>query len=165
MKILGIDPALVTLGWGIIADEASKIKYIDSGLVKTTSDQQIHKRLALIASNLENIITLHQPDIIVMEETFVNKNANSSLKLGLARGAVMSLIGRYDIPFHEYKPNLIKKTVVGVGHAEKEQLQHMMQIILSGLEKQVSLDETDALAAAYTCYVFNANNYIPQKSE
>lgn len=157
MKILGIDPALVTLGWGIIADEASKIKYIDSALVKTTTDQQIHKRLAFIVSSLENVINLHRPDIIAMEETFINKNAGSSLKLGYARGAVMSLIGRYDLPFHEYKPNLIKKTVVGVGHAEKEQLQHMMQIILSGLENQLSLDETDALAAAYTCYVLNAN--------
>ncbi|NRB10331.1 MAG: crossover junction endodeoxyribonuclease RuvC [Rickettsiaceae bacterium] len=158
MKILGIDPALVSLGWGIITDEASKIKYIDSGLIKTSSEQQIHKRLAFIVSSIENIINLHQPDIFAMEETFVNKNANSSLKLGFARGAVMSLIGKHDLPFYEYKPNLIKKTVVGTGHAEKEQLQHMIQIILSGLKKQVSLDETDALAAAYTCYVLNSNN-------
>lgn len=153
MKILGIDPSLNSLGWGLIKINPPKINYVASGLVKTKSTELIHKRLFYITDTIQTIIETHDPDLIAMEETFVNKNAVSSLKLGYVRGAVMSLIGKFDKPYFEYTPNLIKKTVVGAGHAQKDQMAHMIKIIISGAYNINSLDEVDALAVAYTCSV------------
>lgn len=154
MKILGIDPALSSLGWGIIKLNPPKLDYIASGLVKTASTELMYKRLSYITSAIQNIIELHDPDLIAMEETFISMNASSSLKLGYVRGALMSLIGKFDKPYFEYKPNLVKKTVVGVGHADKNQIIHMIKLIISGTPDLQSPDETDALAVAYTCSVF-----------
>jgi crossover junction endodeoxyribonuclease RuvC len=158
MKILGIDPALASLGWGLIKLNSPKINYITSGLVKTKPTDLMHKRLYHIVDTIENIIETHNPDLIAMEETFINKNASSSLKLGYVRGAVMALIGKVDKPYFEYTPNLIKKTVVGSGHAEKQQMAHMIKIILSGIPDLKNLDEIDALAVAYTCSVLFKND-------
>jgi crossover junction endodeoxyribonuclease RuvC len=154
MKILGIDPALASLGYGVIINQPPKITYLTSGTIITKPSQLMHKRLAIICEEIEGLIDLHKPDAIAMEETFINNNPTTSLKLGYVRGAIMALIGRYDIPFFEYKPNLIKKTVVGVGHAEKEQIIHMVKIILSGAHTtELKSDAADALAVAYTCLV------------
>ena len=154
MKILGIDPALTSLGWGLIKLNPPKINYVASGLVKTKPTELMHKRLYNIVATIENIIETYNPDLIAMEETFINKNATSSLKLGYVRGAIMSLIGKFDKPYFEYTPNLIKKTVVGSGHAEKHQMAHMIKLIISGAHNLKNLDEVDALAVAYTCSVF-----------
>lgn len=154
MKILGIDPALTCLGWGLIKLNSPKINYVASGFVKTKPTELMHKRLSYIVDVIQNIIETYNPDLIAMEETFINKNATSSLKLGYVRGAVMSLIGKLDKPYFEYTPNLIKKTVVGVGHAEKHQMAHMIKLIISGTPDLQNLDEVDALAVAYTCSVF-----------
>jgi crossover junction endodeoxyribonuclease RuvC len=154
--ILGIDPALASLGWGIISDDgASKLKYVASGLIKTKADELIQNRLAYIADSLEKIIDEYKPGLIAMEETFVNTNAVSSLKLGYVRGAIMALIGRRNINFSEFKPNLIKKTVVGVGHAEKAQIVHMIKILLPGSTNIKNFDEADALAIAYTGSIYS----------
>ena len=153
--ILGIDPALSSLGYGVIRTEGSKIRYIDSGANKTSASEPMHNRLYKISNAIEQIILLYKPDVIAMEESFVNKNPSTSLKLGYARGALMALIGGLNVPYFEYKPNLIKKTVVGTGHAEKEQVMHMMKIILSNSPVTLSSDEADALAVAYTCWVSN----------
>jgi len=155
VRILGIDPALVCLGWGVIHSDSPRIKYINSGLVKTNTKTPLHLRLADIADNIDKIIELYKPDLIAMEETFINVNAGSSLKLGYVRGALMSVIGRSKIPFYEFAPNKIKKTIVGVGHAEKEQVKQMVQTIISGSDKNMSFDESDALATAYTCLVMH----------
>ena len=154
MKILGIDPALSKLGWGIIESRPPRINYLASGIISTDNKDETHKRLAFLSSSIKEIIDLYQPDLIGMEETFVNMNPSTSLKLGYVRGAMMSLIGQYNIPFFEYKPNAIKKTVTGVGHAEKEQIMHMIKLILSGCPPIKHSDEADALAVAYTCSVY-----------
>ncbi len=99
MIILGIDPALATLGWGVIYDDGSKLKYLSSGLIKTSASELIQNRLAYISQALEQIIEQYKPELIAMEETFVNVNAASSLKLGYGRGAIMALIGRSNISF------------------------------------------------------------------
>ena len=151
MKILGIDPSLTSLGWGIIKLNPPKINYIASGTVKTYPVDPIHKRLSYIVTSVRNIIDAHSPDLIAMEETFINANAASSLKLGYVRGAIMSLIGGYDKPYFDYTPNLIKKTVAGVGHAEKSQIEHMVKLIISGTPAINNPDESDALAVAYAC--------------
>ena len=153
MKILGIDPALTCLGWGIIKSNSPKIEYIDSGLVKTQSKDLMIDRLAFITSSIEGIIDLYKPDAIAMEETFINKNPISSLKLGYVRGAIMASIGKTKLPYSEFLPNKIKKTIVGAGHAEKAQVKHMVKMIISGINTDISYDEADALAIAYTCLV------------
>src|SRR5262245_24869378 len=141
MIILGIDPALSKLGWGLIRNDLDKLKYIASGTIKTTSATPIHQRLATLSLELEELITAYRPDLVAMEETFINKNAASSLVLGYARGAVMALIGRHGLPLREYKPNTIKKTVVGAGHAEKGQVLHMIKLLISGASLVSNLDE------------------------
>lgn len=151
MKILGIDPALSCLGWGVIQLNSPKINYIDSGVIKTKPTTDLHLRLSDIAGTIEQIINLHQPQIIAMEETFININAGSSLKLGYVRGALMAIIGKTKLPFYEYAPNKIKKTIVGAGHAQKEQVKHMVKMIISGNTDNIGFDEADALAVAYTC--------------
>lgn len=155
MIILGIDPALASLGWGVISDDGTKLKYLASGLIKTKADELIQNRLAYIANSLEKIINEYKPSLISMEETFVNSNAVSSLKLAYVRGAIMALIGRRNINFSEFKPNLIKKTVVGVGHAEKAQIVHMIKILLPGSSNIKNFDEADALAIAYTGSIYS----------
>ena len=153
MKILGIDPALTKLGYGIIVNDAPKIRFVTAGVISTNASTAMHKRLHYISSEITKIVDLHEPDLIAMEETFVNMNPSSSLKLGYVRGALMSIFGGKTTPYFEYKPNLIKKTLVGVGHAEKEQIIHMIKIVLSGAPESLSPDEADALAVAYTALV------------
>jgi len=155
MIILGIDPALSRLGWGIISsDHSKKLNYIASGIITTKSTELMHKRLAFITSKIEEIILLYKPNVIAMEETFVNMNSVSSLKLGYARGAIMALIGRYNTSFHEFKPNVIKKSVVGFGHAEKGQILQMVKLLLPAAASITSFDEADAIAIAYTCSLY-----------
>jgi len=153
MRVLGIDPALTCLGWGVIQLNNPKIDYVNSGVIKTKPSTDLHLRIANIAENIEQIIDLYKPQAIALEETFVNMNAGSSLKLAYVRGALMALIGKYELPFYEYAPNKIKKTIVGAGHAEKEQVKHMVNIIISGNTEHIGFDESDALAIAYTCLV------------
>ncbi|GAB4162761.1 MAG: crossover junction endodeoxyribonuclease RuvC [Rickettsiaceae bacterium] len=157
MRILGIDPALTCLGWGVIQLDAPKIHYINSGVIKTNAKTALHTRLAEIVSSVEDVIIKYKPEAIAMEETFVNLNAVSSLKLGYVRGALMSVIGKTGLPYHEFLPNRIKKAIVGVGHAEKDQVNHMIKLIMSGTLDHISLDESDALAVAYTCLVYKGH--------
>ncbi|KAF8818872.1 crossover junction endodeoxyribonuclease RuvC [Rickettsia endosymbiont of Cardiosporidium cionae] len=153
MYLLGIDPAISQLGWAVIQVIENKISFIDSGTVKGSKVDKIHKKLFYINEMMQNVILLYNPQIIAMEETFISSNALSSLKLGYVRGALMSLIGQYNIEFYEYKPNHIKKTTSGTGHANKKQMQYMIPLIINNTPKDISIDETDALAVAYTCSI------------
>ncbi|WP_341763839.1 crossover junction endodeoxyribonuclease RuvC [Candidatus Tisiphia endosymbiont of Beris chalybata] len=152
MIILGIDPSLTALGWGVI-NSSNPLKYLASGIINTRATEAMHKRLAFITSTLDKVIIQYQPKVIGMEETFVNKNNASSLKLGYARGAVMALIGRYNIMFQEFTPNIIKKSVTGYGHAEKNQILQMIKLLLADSSVVNNFDEADALAVAYCCWV------------
>ncbi|MCC8406328.1 MAG: crossover junction endodeoxyribonuclease RuvC [Rickettsia endosymbiont of Ecitomorpha arachnoides] len=153
MIVLGIDPALGSLGWAVVARQSTKLKYLASGTIKTSSKDEIHNRLAFINSTLEKVILEYQPNMAAIEETFVNTNSVTSLKLGYARGAIMSLIGRYNLDMREFKPNTVKKTVTGYGHAEKDQILHMIKLLLPGTSVITNSDEADAVAIAYTCHV------------
>ncbi|GAA5253074.1 crossover junction endodeoxyribonuclease RuvC [Candidatus Rickettsia kedanie] len=153
MIVLGIDPALGSLGWAVVARQSTKLKYLASGLMKTNSKDEIHNRLAFINSTLEKVILEYQPNMAAIEETFVNTNSMTSLKLGYARGAIMSLFGRYNLDMREFKPNTVKKTVTGYGHAEKDQILHMIKLLLPGTSLITNSDEADAIAIAYTCHV------------
>ncbi|HJD55632.1 MAG TPA: crossover junction endodeoxyribonuclease RuvC [Rickettsia endosymbiont of Pyrocoelia pectoralis] len=153
MVVLGIDPALTNIGWAVVARQSTKLNYLASGTIKTNSKDEIHNRLAFIVSTLEKVILEYQPNMVAIEETFVNNNSVTSLKLGYARGAIMSLIGRYSLNLREFKPNTVKKTVTGYGHAEKDQILHMIKLLLPGTSAITNSDEADAVAIAYTCHV------------
>ncbi len=160
MFILGIDPSLTAMGWGVINATSNSLKYLASGIITTKASEAMHKRLALITSTLNKVILEYQPAIIGMEETFINKNNASSLKLGYARGAVMALIGSYNIVFQEFTPNIIKKSVTSYGHAEKSQILHMIKLLLPGAAAVNNFDEADALAIAYCCWVYSCNRSV-----
>lgn len=153
MIILGIDPALTKSGWGIIEVKGSTIKYIASSTIITKSDEKLEDRLYYINSEIERIIKLYKPVHASMEEIFVNVNAASSIKLCHARGAIMSAIGKYNIPLKEFAPNKIKKTISGAGKADKFQILYMINMIMPDANISQE-DEADALAAAYTSWVY-----------
>lgn len=154
MRILGIDPGLQKTGWGIIESKGSSLVFVASGLIRTQASLPLYARLAEIDSGLTQVVRQWQPMVAAIEETFVNRNPASALKLGQARGVAMAAPARSGLEVHEYAANLVKKSLVGNGHASKEQMGMMIRTLLpkSG---RVSEDEADALAVAI-CHVHHA---------
>lgn len=144
-KILGIDPGLQKTGWGLISSEGHRLSFVASGLIKTDPKAELASRLAALHEGLADIIKAHQPDCAAIEETFVNKNPNSTLKLGQARGVLLAVPALYGLSVAEYATNKIKKSVVGSGHAAKGQIQMMVKTLLPS-SGTISEDEADALA-------------------
>lgn len=149
MRIIGIDPGLQKTGWGIIDSTGSTLTYIASGTISTLKEQGDPLRLAHIDKELTDIIRKYQPETAGVEETFVNVNPSSALKLGQARGIALMVPAKMGIPVGEYAANKIKKSIVGAGHADKKQIQMMISVLLPKAGK-LGLDEADALAIAIT---------------
>lgn len=149
MKILAIDPGLNNTGWGVINQNGNHLTYEASGLIKTKPKESLSQRLAVIFREIEQVIKRYQPDEVAIEETFVNSSPKDTLKLGQARGVALVVPSIYGYQVAEYAPNKIKKSIVGNGHASKEQIQHMVKILLPKAQFQSS-DEADALAIAIT---------------
>lgn len=149
MIILGIDPGLQRTGWGIISYKGNALSLIACGVIKTEKDEKgkIAERVLHIGNELGKIIALHKPQTSAVEETFVNVNAQSTLKLGQARGAILLALAQAGLPVAEYAATLVKKSIVGAGRAEKHQVAQMVQILLPGCGKH-SADAMDALAVA-----------------
>lgn len=147
MRILGLDPSLSSTGWGIIEVENNRVRYVADGFIKTEPKTDLTERLYTIYKTLCDVIELVSPDEAAIEQVFLNSNAVSTIKLGQARGVVILAPATYRIPLTEYEPNQIKKAVVGVGHAEKGQVETMVKILLPGC-KPKNNDSSDALAAA-----------------
>lgn len=145
--ILGIDPGLLHTGWGVINTKDNHLKFVACGAISTKSKQPISERLSTLNQGLKNVIKQYNPDECAIEETFVNKNPLSSLKLGHARGALILTASLAGLQPAEYAATLVKKSVVGVGRADKQQVMAMMKILLSGAEIK-SEDAADALAVA-----------------
>jgi crossover junction endodeoxyribonuclease RuvC len=148
MRILGIDPGLQKTGWGIIEAEDNRIRFITCGLIKTDSDLTLPERLAQIDIAMQEIISVHKPTDAAIEETFVNMNASSSLKLQCARGVAMVVPARMGLPVHEYAANLVKKSIVGNGHATKDQIEMMVRTLIPTVGRALGADEADAIAIA-----------------
>lgn len=146
MRILGIDPGLSSCGWGVIDVIGSKINHVANG-VCSPKKAPLAVRLAEQYRELSDVITTYQPISAAVEETFVNKDARSTLKLGQARGVSVLVPAIFGLEVGEYSPNRIKKTVTGVGHASKEQIAYMLKIFFPGV-KIISSDSADALAVA-----------------
>ena len=147
VRIIGLDPGLRNTGWGVIESEGSRLSYVADGAVHSDADAPLAMRLLQIHQQLISVLKEFSPDEAAVEETFVNKDARATLKLGQARGAVMLAPAICQIPVSEYAPNVIKKTVVGNGHAEKEQVKHMVKILLPRAQLNTA-DSVDALAIA-----------------
>ncbi len=147
MRLLGLDPGLGTTGWGVIEFDRGRLAYVACGIVATDPARPLAARLVQLADGLEAVLTAHRPDEAAVEETFVNRNAVSTLRLGQARGIALLVPARAGLFVAEYLPNLVKKTVVGTGHAAKEQVQMMIGVLLPGA-RLGSADAADALAVA-----------------
>ena len=147
MRILGLDPSLSSTGWGIIEVENNRLRYVDDGFIKTDPKQPLPERLTLIHKTLAQVIELYKPEEAAIEQVFLNDNPKSTIKLGMARGVVILAPALYGIPVTEYEPTLVKKAVVGVGRAEKSQVETMVKILLPGC-KPKNNDSSDALAMA-----------------
>ena len=147
MRLIGLDPGLRSTGWGVIAVQGNRLSYVADGVVRSNAKRPLAQRLMELRDGLAAVIREHQPDEAAVEETFVNVNAASTLKLGQARGVAMLVPARHGLRVAEYSPNMIKKSVVGAGHAAKEQVQMMVKTLLPGSIIE-SPDAADALAVA-----------------
>jgi crossover junction endodeoxyribonuclease RuvC len=146
-RIIGIDPGLRRTGWGIVTIEGSRLSYIACGAVEPSPKADLADRLAAIHEGLRQVIHDHAPDEAAVEETFLNKDPRSTLKLGAARGVAMLVPAQAGLKVAEYAPNQVKKSVVGAGHAEKEQIRMMVKVLLPKAEFRTD-DMADALAIA-----------------
>lgn len=151
MRIIGIDPGLRTLGWGVIESRGSRLSHIANGHLHPRGGD-LAARLLSLCVQLREIVARHAPDAAAIEQTFVNKDGAGTLKLGQARGVALMTLAEAGLPVGEYAPNKVKKTVVGVGHADKVQVQHMVRLQLPGCEP-AGADAADALAIAI-CHAF-----------
>ncbi len=150
MLILGIDPGLRNTGFGVVRQiSASAVEYISSGVIKTNSQDDLAERIKVLVTGIGQIISEFKPQLVSIEKVFVNVNPQSTLLLGQARGACIAACVTRDLPVYEYSALQVKKSVVGYGHAEKEQLQKMVVYLLK-LNRAPQADAADALACALT---------------
>ena len=146
MRVLGIDPGLQAMGWGVIDVDGPRLRHVANGICRSGTGELSDRLLALF-EELSAIVSRHGPDCAAVESTFVNKNGAATLKLGQARGVALLVPARAGLPVGEDAPNAIKKAVVGVGHADKRQVDHMVRMQLPGVEI-AGPDAADALAVA-----------------
>ena len=146
MRIIGLDPGLRSTGWGVVDVQGSRLTHVANGKCTSAGDD-LSKRLASLYRQLEAVLNNHKPDESAVENVFVNKDPVSTLKLGQARGLCLLVPALNGLPVHEYAPNTVKKSVVGVGHADKAQVEMMVRMLLPGAEFN-SPDAADALALA-----------------
>ncbi|MEC9150821.1 MAG: crossover junction endodeoxyribonuclease RuvC [Pseudomonadota bacterium] len=145
--ILGLDPSLSCTGWGVIRAEGARLVHVANGQVPTDAKAPMAQRLAHLQAALAEVIAAHRPDRAAAEEVFVNKNAQSTLKLAQARGCVLAACGAAGLDVNEHAARLVTKAVVGTGAADKRQVQAMLAVLLPGV-KIAGADAADALAVA-----------------
>jgi crossover junction endodeoxyribonuclease RuvC len=146
MRLIGLDPGLRLTGWGVIDVDGNRLRHVAHGVVKVPADRLLAERLNELFDGVSAVIAEHRPIEAAVEETFVNVNPASTLKLGQARGVVVLAPARVGLPVFEYAANLVKKSVVGAGHADKHQVAMMVGRLLPGVE--ATADAADALAVA-----------------
>ncbi|MGE0006189.1 MAG: crossover junction endodeoxyribonuclease RuvC [Parvibaculaceae bacterium] len=147
VRIIGIDPGLRRTGWGLIACQGTRLSHIADGVITSDQALSLAERLVQLRRALARVIAEWRPDEAAVEETFVNTDARATLKLGQARGIALLVPAEAGVAVAEYAPNQVKKTVVGSGHAEKDQIHHMVKVLLPRARPQ-SADAADALAIA-----------------
>ena len=160
MRLLGLDPGLRHTGWGIINSKDNKISWVASGNISPKISLSLSDRLKEIHQGLDSIVKKYKPSVAAIEEVFVNMNGQSTLKLGMARGAAITACSINEMPIYEYAPTRVKQSVTGSGKSKKDQVASMVNILLPGCEIK-SEDESDALAVAI-CHTIFANSKIHQ---
>ncbi|MBV8392819.1 MAG: crossover junction endodeoxyribonuclease RuvC [Alphaproteobacteria bacterium] len=146
MRLIGLDPGLRLTGWGVIDVEGNRLRHVAHGVIKVSVEGTLASRLNDLFDGIAAVIVEHRPLEAAVEETFVNVNPASTLKLGQARGVVLVAPARAGLPVFEYAANLVKKSVVGAGHADKRQIAMMVGRLLPGVV--ATADAADALAIA-----------------
>lgn len=153
MRVIGLDPGLRRTGWGVVDVEGSRLSHVANG-VCASEGADLAERLLSLFNQIETVVARWAPDQAAVEHTFVNKDATGTLKLGQARAMSMLVPARAGLPVAEYAPNAVKKAVVGVGHADKGQVDHMVRMMLPGVVI-AGPDSADALAVAL-CHAHHA---------
>lgn len=146
MRLLGVDPGLRFTGWGVVDVDGNRLRHVANGVIKSGTGE-LAERLKRLHLGLQDVVATHSPDGAAVEETFVNRDGQSTLKLGQARGVALLVPALAGIPVSEYAANAVKKSVVGYGHADKTQIGHMIGVLLPGATVD-SPDAADALAVA-----------------
>jgi crossover junction endodeoxyribonuclease RuvC len=154
MRVLGLDPGLRHTGWGVIDVDGNRLSHVADGVANSAADQPLAMRLVSLFRAIGAVLERFRPDEAAVEESFVNRNPASTLKLGIARGVVLLAPAERGLPVAEYSANLIKKAVVGAGHADKRQVQTMVRWLLPGVAVGTA-DAADALAVAI-CHAHHA---------
>jgi crossover junction endodeoxyribonuclease RuvC len=149
IRIVGIDPGLRRTGWGVIDTIGNSVRFVASGSVTSDGDDPLARRLVDIHDGLDAVLAEYAPDEAAIEQTFVNKDAGATLKLGQARGVALLAPARRGLPVAEYAPNAVKKAIVGAGHAEKQQIRLMVTVLMPKATFATD-DAADALAIALT---------------
>lgn len=153
IRIIGIDPGLRRTGWGIIETLGNSLRFVASGTVTSDGEMDLASRLCQLHDGLAEVVHGYQPHEAAVEQTFVNKDATATLKLGQARGIAMLVPARAGLRVAEYAPNAVKKAVIGVGHGEKQQIHMMLKVLMPKAEFKGN-DAADALAIAI-CHAHN----------
>lgn len=154
MRVIGLDPGLRRTGWGVIDQNGSRLRHVANGTLRSDDALGLAERLVQLRVALEAVLAEYSPDAAAVEETLSNRNPASTLKLGMARGVALLVPASAGLPVREYLPMIVKKSVVGTGHAGKEQVQMMVERLLPGCAL-ASADAADALAVAI-CHAHHA---------
>lgn len=158
VRIIGLDPGLRNTGWGIVDSSGNRLTYVAHGVVHSNAKDELSKRLHQLNVQLLQIIKQYEPQEAAVEETFVNKNPTSTLKLGMARGVVLLAPAQAGLCVGEYAANRVKKSIVGVGHADKNQVAIMVQRLLPSCGEVIA-DAADALAVAICHAHYRGSQY------
>jgi crossover junction endodeoxyribonuclease RuvC len=158
--VLGIDPGTARLGYGIVERQGSQLTMLEYGCVETTNDRPLEQRLLLIYEALTDLIETHRPEAMGVERLFFNKNVQTAMAVGQARGVVLLVGAQHGLPVFEYGPHEVKLAVTGYGRAPKDKVQRMVQLVLSMSQMPKPDDAADALAVA----VCTAHAITPQKA-
>ena len=148
-RIIGIDPGLQRMGWGIVDFKNNRLSHVDNNVIRTKAGTELAERLVFLEKELGKVIEEYKPVSAAIEQTFVNQDGVATLKLGQARAMALFAPASRGLSIAEYAPNTVKKTVVGKGHADKEQVQHMLKMLLPNVTLK-NADSADALAIAIT---------------
>jgi crossover junction endodeoxyribonuclease RuvC len=160
--VLGIDPGTARLGYGIVERQGSNLTMLDYGCIETTNDRPLEQRLLLIHEGITDLIETHRPEAVGVERLFFNKNVQTAMAVGQARGVVLLTAAQHGLPILEYGPHEVKLAVTGYGRAPKDQVQRMVQLVLSMSELPKPDDAADALAVAVcTAHAVTPGKAIP----
>jgi len=146
--VLGIDPGTAALGYGIVEATAGRLREVDHGCLTTSADERLPDRLLAIHALVDELLALHQPDVLAVERLFFSKNVQTAFAVGQARGVVLLAAAQHGVSVREATPNEVKSAVAGYGAADKEQVQRMVQLVLGMAERPRPDDAADALAIA-----------------